>query len=64
MANSEYQRGYVETRNKLENMSEDKKDWLPNRLKQLARNQEPPMMYDRGTEDVVIHYQHGIEWKF
>jgi hypothetical protein len=64
MTNSEYIRGYQNTRQTLERMDDSKKEWLPDHLKKLSRNQEERTSYDVGAEDAIIDYQHQWEWKY
>lgn len=61
---TEFQRGYTDTRFKLENLKANEKDWVPQHIKELARNQKDHGDYDKGAEEAVIDYQHGLEWKY
>lgn len=64
MGNSEYIRGYKKAHEMMENMSDDKADWLPQRIKELARNQDPMNAYDHGSYDAVVDFQHQQNWKY
>lgn len=62
--NSEYVRGYTESRSKIENSSNKDKDWKSQYLKELAESQEPMSAYDHGSFTSMVHFRYGIEWQY